>query len=156
MAVLNTSCNLDCKMNPNIALAASTTTSNIIDVLINICLSLRFTVLFKNGVIMLPSNTANTTHNTVNKNKGSTVNINSDTKIEVKEKKKRGRRRKYDLSDKFYDKEYITVWLEVVNGQKVLVDFDNNVYTYDFDKPVYLGVKNIENTKITKPIKNEI
>lgn len=60
---------------------------------------------------------------------------------EVKDKKRRGRRRKYEISDKFYDNNYITVWPEIINGQKLFVDNQDNVYTLDIDNPVYLGVK---------------
>lgn len=66
------------------------------------------------------------------------------------EKKKRGRRRKYEISDKFYDDDYITVWPEIVNGQKLLVDNDNNVYTFNFENPEYLGTKTLEAKLIKK------
>jgi hypothetical protein len=65
------------------------------------------------------------------------------------EKKKRGRRRKYEISDKFYSDKYITVWPEIVSGEKLLVDNDNNVYTFNITAPEYLGKKTI-NAKLLK------
>ena len=63
---------------------------------------------------------------------------------EVKDKKKRGRRRKYEISDKFYNNEFITVWPEIIDGMKLLVDNEDNVYTFDMENPEYLGVKTLE------------
>jgi hypothetical protein len=64
--------------------------------------------------------------------------------FQTNEKKKRGRRRKYEISDKFYSDKYITVWPEIVSGQKLLVDNDNNVYTFNITSPQYLGKKTID------------
>ena len=64
--------------------------------------------------------------------------------FQTNEKKRRGRRRKYEISDKFYNDKYITVWPEIVSGQKLLVDNDNNVYTFNITTPKYLGKKSID------------
>lgn len=77
------------------------------------------------------------------------TNINID-KINKDKKKKRGRRRKIDISDNFYNEEYITVWPEIIDGKKLLIDNDNNVYTFNLDNPIYLGKKTL-NCKIIKP-----
>ena len=61
-------------------------------------------------------------------------------------KKKRGRKRKVELNDKFSDSNYITVWPEIWNGQKVLIDMDNHIFTFDPIKPKYIGKKKIDNT----------
>lgn len=65
-------------------------------------------------------------------------------------KKKRGRRRKIDISDNFYNNEYITVWSEIIDGKKLLIDNDNNVYTFNLSSPEYLGKKTLS-CKIVKP-----
>lgn len=65
-------------------------------------------------------------------------------------KKKRGRRRKIDISDNFYNNEYITVWSEIVDGKKLLIDNNNNVYTFNLSSPEYLGKKTLS-CKIVKP-----
>jgi hypothetical protein len=65
-------------------------------------------------------------------------------------KKKRGRRRKIDISDNFYNNEYITVWSEIIDGKKLLIDNDNNVYTFNLSSPEYLGKKTLA-CKIVKP-----
>ena len=53
-------------------------------------------------------------------------------------KGKRGRKKKvvYDAS------EYIATKLEILDGQKYLVDSDNNVYTYNLENPEWIGKKN--------------
>jgi hypothetical protein len=69
--------------------------------------------------------------------------------FQTNEKKKRGRRRKYEISDKFYNDKYITVWPEIVSGQKLFVDNNNNVYTFNITAPVFLGKKTID-AKLSK------
>ena len=64
--------------------------------------------------------------------------------FQIKEKKRRGRRRKYEISPNFYDDDYITVWPEIVEGRKLLVDNNDNVYTFDTENPLHLGVKTLE------------
>lgn len=70
--------------------------------------------------------------------------------FQTNEKKKRGRRRKYEISEKFYNDEYITVWPEIVAGEKLLVDNNNNVYTFDLSTPKYLGKKTVEAKLVRK------
>lgn len=70
--------------------------------------------------------------------------INLENKNIQLEKKKRGRRRKVDISDKFYNNEYLTVWPEIINGSKLLIDNDNNVYSFNIESPEYLGKKTLD------------
>jgi hypothetical protein len=60
---------------------------------------------------------------------------------------KRGRKRKVEFDPRQYDNEYITLWEDIVNGEKVLVDTNNNMYTFDMKAPRYIGKKEI-NTKL--------
>lgn len=64
---------------------------------------------------------------------------------EPKEKtiKKRGRKRKVEISEKFKNLNYETMWPEIVNGDKRLVDRYNNIYTFDLVFPRFLGVKQL-------------
>jgi hypothetical protein len=59
---------------------------------------------------------------------------------------KRGRKSKIVFDPRQYDNEYITLWEDIVEGEKVLVDNAGNVYTFDLEHPVYIGKKDI--TKI--------
>jgi hypothetical protein len=58
-------------------------------------------------------------------------------------KNKRGRKRKVQFDPRQYDNEYITLWEDIVDGHKVLVDNNNNVYTFNLTNPVFLGKKDI-------------
>ena len=70
--------------------------------------------------------------------------FDEDLKIpEEKIIKKRGRKRKVEISDKFKDNTYVTLWTEIVEGDKRLVDRFNNVYTFDLNNPKFLGVKQL-------------
>lgn len=60
---------------------------------------------------------------------------------------KRGRKRKVQFDPRQYDNEYITLWEDIIDGHKVLVDTNNNVYTFNLEHPVYIGKKDI-NLKI--------
>jgi len=60
---------------------------------------------------------------------------------------KRGRKRKVQFDPRQYDNEYVTLWEDIVDGHKVLVDNNNNVYTFNLEHPVYIGKKDI-NLKI--------
>ena len=42
--------------------------------------------------------------------------------------KKRGRKPKIEFDPRQYDPNYITLWEDIVDNQKVLVDIKNNVY----------------------------
>lgn len=60
---------------------------------------------------------------------------------------KRGRKRKVEFDPRQYDNAYITLWEDIINGEKVLLDSNNNIYTYDLKAPKFIGKKTI-NTKI--------
>lgn len=70
---------------------------------------------------------------------------------EGKKKNKRGRKRKVEFDPRVYDNDFVTVWADIVDGDRVLVDSYNNVYTYDVQKPIYLGKKSIEATLLKVP-----
>ena len=61
-----------------------------------------------------------------------------DENVEIKSKGKRGRKKKVFNFD---DGEYIATRSEIINGTEYLVDKDNYVYTYDIEKPVFMGIK---------------
>ena len=67
---------------------------------------------------------------------------------------KRGRKRKVEFDPRQYDNNYITLWEDIINGHKVLLDSNNNIYTYDLKSPKYIGKKTI-NTKIDLSILND-
>lgn len=56
---------------------------------------------------------------------------------------KRGRKSKIQFDPRQYDNEYITLWEDIVEGEKVLIDNSNNIYTYDLEHPVYIGKKDV-------------
>jgi hypothetical protein len=56
---------------------------------------------------------------------------------------KRGRKSKVPFDPRQYDNEYVTLWEDIVEGEKVLVDNQNNVYTFDLQSPVYIGKKDV-------------
>lgn len=58
--------------------------------------------------------------------------------------KKRGRKRKIALDNKYFDKDYITMWPEICMGQKILTDRHDNVYTHELDTPRWLGIKTVD------------
>ena len=72
---------------------------------------------------------------------------------------KRGRKRKVEFDPRQYDNEYITLWEDIINGEKVLLDNNNNIYTFDLINPQYLGKKTIDLKldipKILKDIKDK-
>ena len=67
--------------------------------------------------------------------------IDQPSKVIVKSK--RGRKRKVQFDPRQYDNEYITLWEDIIEGYKVLVDNNNNIYSFDIAKPVFLGKKDI-------------
>ena len=81
---------------------------------------------------------------------------------------KRGRKRKVEFDPRQYDNDYITLWEDIINGHKVLLDSNNNIYTYDLKAPQYLGKKKIdtnidlmlnknkENIKVKEEVKEEV
>jgi hypothetical protein len=67
-----------------------------------------------------------------------------DQPITVAIRNKRGRKRKVEFDPRQYDNEYITLWEDIINGEKVLLDNNNNIYTFDLINPQYLGKKTID------------
>lgn len=64
---------------------------------------------------------------------------------DTREVKKRGRKPKIIPDDKLKDPEtYLPVIYTVINGEKLLIDFRNRVYTNDLENPRYLGVKTVD------------
>jgi hypothetical protein len=70
--------------------------------------------------------------------------------------KRRGRKRKIALDPKYYDPTFICVWPEICMGMKILIDRYDNVYTYDLERPVWIGIKQLDGTivKTTEPATN--
>ena len=64
--------------------------------------------------------------------------------LSIKSKSKRGRKRKVLFDPRRNDNEYITVWEDLIDGHKVLIDNKNNIYTFDIINPVYLGKKTLD------------
>ena len=56
---------------------------------------------------------------------------------------KRGRKSKIQFDPRQYDNEYITLWEDIVEGEKVLIDNANNIYTFNLEHPVYIGKKDV-------------
>lgn len=71
------------------------------------------------------------------------LNNNDNSRVINTEPKKRGRKPKIIPNDKIKDDDYIPVCNYIYNGERVLIDFDNNIYTNNLDNPVYLGTKTI-------------
>ena len=68
-----------------------------------------------------------------------------DLPNKVNLRNKRGRKRKVEFDPRQYDNDYITLWEDIINGEKVLVDINNNIYTFDLEAPQYIGKKDIFN-----------
>jgi histone H3/H4 len=79
--------------------------------------------------------------------------IDEECKIVVKNSK-RGRKRKVDFDPRQVDPEYITMWEDIIYmndiEKKLLVDKDGNVYSFDTEKPEYLGKKSLESKLVPK------
>lgn len=61
-----------------------------------------------------------------------------DETFNLKEKGKRGRKKKpFDINHG----EYVATYVEILDNKKVLVDNNDNVYTYNITSPVCLGKK---------------
>jgi hypothetical protein len=69
---------------------------------------------------------------------------------------KRGRKSKIQFDPRQYDNEYITLWEDIVEGEKVLVDNTNNVYTFNLEHPVYIGKKDVTAKLNIKKFMDEI
>tara|TARA_B100001093_G_C26824273_1_gene1013303 strand:- start:285 stop:857 length:573 start_codon:yes stop_codon:yes gene_type:complete len=65
-----------------------------------------------------------------------------------KERAKRGRKRKIEFNKKQFDPNFITLWEDIIDGERLLVDSFNNVYSYDTEKPIYLGTKTLDSKLI--------
>lgn len=77
-------------------------------------------------------------------------NIN-DPKPVPKEKAKRGRKRKIEFDKKQFDPNFITLWEDIIDGERLLVDSYNNVYSYNIENPIYLGTKTLDSKIIKCP-----
>lgn len=65
-----------------------------------------------------------------------------------KKNNKRGRKPKVESDPRQHDADYITLWEDIINDEKVLIDIYNNVFTFDMNNPKFLGKKTIDNTII--------
>jgi hypothetical protein len=79
-----------------------------------------------------------------------------DEPVKINVKNKRGRKRKIDFDPRQYDNEYITLWEDIINGEKVLIDSNNNIFTFDLEKPHYIGKKELNNKLDIVSILNKI
>ena len=66
---------------------------------------------------------------------------------------KRGRKRKFKYDPRMCDNDYATLWEDIVDGDRVLVDADGNVFSYDENSPIYLGKKTLEGKIDSKWVK---
>lgn len=84
------------------------------------------------------------------------ITINDDVEDKTKNTavkpppKKRGRKRKHPIDPRFNNPAYVTMWPEIISGEKRLVDKYDRVYTYDPSTPVYLGKKTVDNQLVEK------
>ena len=71
----------------------------------------------------------------------------------VKKKERRGRRPKVskDIRDK--NESYCKLFIDVVQGERYYSDINNNVFTYDKEKPRLLGKKTLDGHLIYYPTK---
>ena len=71
--------------------------------------------------------------------------IDEESKL-PKKNNKRGRKPKVESDPRQHDNDYITLWEDIINDEKVLIDIYNNVFTFDMNNPKFLGKKTIDNT----------
>ena len=64
--------------------------------------------------------------------------------IAKKKKGKRGRKRKNNYDPKQIDDNYSTMWEVIIDNEKFFVDIRKNVFTFDLEKPKFLGRQNLE------------
>lgn len=64
--------------------------------------------------------------------------------VQNRVKAKRGRKRKVEFDNRLTDPNYITLWEDIINGERMLVDMSGNVYTFDTENPKYLGKKSLD------------
>jgi len=78
------------------------------------------------------------------------INMNTQKKNENNNKtvirNKRGRKPKVQFDPRRYDNDYLTLWEDLIEGEKVLVDNDGNVYTFNTLHPILLGKKDVNTT----------
>ena len=78
------------------------------------------------------------------------INMNTQKKDENNNKtvirNKRGRKPKVQFDPRRYDNDYLTLWEDLIEGEKVLVDNDGNVYTFNTSNPILLGKKDVNTT----------
>ena len=67
-----------------------------------------------------------------------------ETMVVKKAKGKRGRKRKNNYDPKQVDENYSTLWEVIINNEKYFVDIWKNVFTFDLEKPKFLGRQNLE------------
>lgn len=60
-----------------------------------------------------------------------------------KGKTRKGRKPTTNFDPRQYDDDYVTLWEDIVEGEKVLIDANNNVFTFDCQNPVYIGKKDV-------------
>jgi hypothetical protein len=65
----------------------------------------------------------------------------------INTKSKRGRKRKVQFDPRQYDNEYVTLWEDLIDGEKILIDNNNNIYTFDLESPILIGKKDV-NSKL--------
>jgi hypothetical protein len=70
-----------------------------------------------------------------------------DQPSSINTKSKRGRKRKVQFDPRQYDNEYVTLWEDLIDGEKILIDNNNNIYTFNLESPILLGKKDV-NSKL--------
>lgn len=76
--------------------------------------------------------------------------VNEQLPTPIPKPVKRGRKPKASLDSRRYDDQYITLWEDLIDNEKVLVDINNKVYIRDNDNDehiIFLGIRDI-NTSI--------
>lgn len=99
----------------------------------------------KYGIYIEPDKPAASAKSTQKKTKIQTLapamDAQTDTPSEPPKPKTRGRKRKQEIDPRFTNPEYITMWPEICDGVCVLVDRNDNVYSFNTEQPTFLGVK---------------
>ena len=96
----------------------------------------------KYGIYIEPDKPASTTKSSQKKTKSEPPQEQAVTPpVDPPKPKTRGRKRKQEIDPRFTDPGYITMWPEICDGVCVLVDRNDNVYSFNTDQPEYLGVK---------------
>ena len=82
-------------------------------------------------------------HTDGEKEEDNSISVEVPIDDDPQKKSKRGRKTKLPFDPRQYDNEYITLWEDILEGEKVLVDNANNVYTFDLEHPVFIGKKDV-------------